>query len=163
MVKVTPDSMLILSQKKEEHLLWLSICSLVNWLCTDYKVFSRHSRITLLACAESCTKLVSIHQNWLQTPALVQSCGHFWGSSLRLCRRTEGKHSSCSLQSVGVPDGLLIDFLVLSQFFITASLSWVCDAGLVFWTLVSTFCLCSWGSGLWREVIKGTVFDRRNR
>lgn len=76
-----------------------------------------------------------------------------------------GNHSergdSCwCLQSAGLPDGFLIDFLVLSQFFTTPhpptplflSVSELCCAGLIFWTCASHVLLrwalvywCAWG------------------
>lgn len=80
--------------------------------------------ISLVACADLCTPPVfpSIRIGLLCS----RSCGHLCGSSLRLSRGTEGNTAEAPTvvdvsRVLGMPDGLLIDFLVLSQSFITTS------------------------------------------
>ena len=92
-------------------------------------------------------------------------------------RRDWGKHGrgadSCRcLQSAGMPDGVLIDFLVLSQSFITTSPSRcqrVCSGGLI--SLDSRqpkpfsdehLLLACLRFDLWTRVVRGTVFGQRN-
>lgn len=118
------------------------------------KVFPWCTCIILVACTDLCIKACFHPSESTVDPPTppVQSCGHLCGSSLRLCRGTEGKHGrdrdGCRcLQSAGMPDGVLIDFLALSQFFITPSPSWcqrcaaedLCfwDSPLLRWALVT--------------------------
>lgn len=72
-----------------------------------------------------CARCLCFHQN----PTAIDSSSELWSLVWlvpQAMQRDRGKHGggvdSCwRLQSAGMPDGVLIDFLVLSQIFITAS------------------------------------------